>query len=83
MWHMTQEKILTFCVYFDCVKIIFNKVKYMDTFAGILLVLTAFAFGVFVSIKLSENEKKYYERKNEKLHRKQQKERINKLVGRS
>ena len=55
----------------------------MDTSTGILLVLTSFAFGVFVSIKLSENEKKYYERKNEKLHRKQQKERINKLVGRS
>lgn len=55
----------------------------MDTATGLLLVLTSFVFGIFVSIRISENEKKNEENKKEETHRQQRTERINKLSGRS
>ncbi|WP_153307145.1 hypothetical protein [Desulfosediminicola flagellatus] len=55
----------------------------MDINTGILLVLTSFAFGVYVSIKLFENSKKNEDSEKEEMNRKQRVERINKLSGRS
>lgn len=50
---------------------------------GILLVLTSFAFGVFVSISLFQNSKKDQELENEERNRQQRAKRVNKLMGKS
>lgn len=55
----------------------------MDINTGILLVLTSFAFGVYVSIRLFENSKKEQDNEKQETNRKQRAERINKLSGRS